>query len=241
MYKYLPFFISLIFVYFFVSSCTNAEEKNLVRPAKKVLKEPEIIEGAWDSYGDEWIKGNLQIDTLLFFDAGVGARESYGFIDKHGERIFFGQNFSKISFLDTINLDENLNIINKSFIVGHRKLIHKKSNSKDFAGDNTIDIITWAKPSDKELEFKSLEKKYLKVKAKFNEFAMGDLGHYLFTKKNGEELDFGNIDDKYYDFELDPIKNPPFLIFYYDTQYVDPFLGPYETFVIHKLIPISTL
>ena len=224
-----------------LSSCNSEEQKETIIKSKGKPKAPEIVEGHWDDFDNNWYKGSLQLDTLMFFEALVGARASFGFIDKEGQRHFFGNNFSKIPFLDTVDLEENSALIYKTFLIGHRKIQHKEANSKDFVGESIIELITWAKPIEKELEFKSLSRKFKSVKAKFSEYSMGDLAHYIFIKKDGSEIDFGNVDDSYYDFEFDDFKDQAFLIFYYKTQYEDPFNGPYDALVIHRLIPIREI
>ena len=219
-----------------IYSCTSDNSTD-----KPISDKIEITEGDLTEYKKHWEIGDKQIDTVIFINATVGARASMTFLNKKGEYLTFGENNSDINFINDKTLSGVESLRNKTFVIAFRNLVMKGADSPEFAGDKELNLITSAIQLNNDLDFKVLKSKYKFVKGRFVDYSMGDLAHYEFTVSNGESFDFGDCKDEYYDFEYDKesLKGKNFLIFYKDTEFNDPYNGPYTTSVIHHLIPID--
>lgn len=224
--------LSIVFLGIFVLSCASNEkvEENIDETHTEVT----LVEGNLDAYKKDWQIGQKQIDTLMFLDAVVGARGLMSFIDNNGKLYQFNDNISDLEFIDEQTLEGVQKLKNKTFILHHRKLIMKGSDSE-------VEVITAVGDSPKPLQFKGLKSRYRSKKGRFMGYDMGDLAHYIFKLDNGEEYDFNGMKDDFYDFDYDQekYKNKQFLIFYKDEDFVDPDNGPYTASIIYTLIPLD--
>jgi hypothetical protein len=232
-------FLSIVFLGIFVLSCTS--NKKVEERTDENQTEVILVEGNLDAYKKDWQIGQKQIDTLMFLDAAVGARAQMSFIDNNGKLYQFGDDISDVKFIDEQTLEGVQKLKNKTFILHHRKLTMKGSDSEEFSGDREVDVITAVGNSHQPLQFQGLKSKYRSKKGRFVQYEMGDLSHYIFKLENGEEYDFNGMKDDFYDFEYDQekYKNKPFLIFYKDENFVDPDNGPYTASIIYTLIPLD--
>jgi hypothetical protein len=237
--KHLFGLLCIVFLGFIIVSCTSnkKDEENFDVNQNEVV----LIEGNLSGYEKDWQIDQKQTDTLMFLDAFVGARAQMSFIDNDGEHYQFGENVSNVNFIDEQTLEGIQKLKNKTFILQHRKLTMKGSDSDEFAGDKEIEVITAVGNSPKPLHFKGLRSRYKLETGRFTRFEMGDLAHYIFELKNGEEFDFNGMNDDFFDFDYDQekYKNKQFLIFYKDENFVDPDNGAYTSSIIYKLIPMD--
>lgn len=88
--------------------------------AKEETEETKIVENIdLNDWRDDYHVGEYFKDTLMYIYGRIGARIAYDFVDKKGSDYRFG---SEIDDFDLFNLEtgeQNLNYLNKIFLVGH--------------------------------------------------------------------------------------------------------------------------
>jgi hypothetical protein len=219
-----------------VISCSSQ-----ITPDNSNTSDIEIEEGDLTQYSITSNVGEKNIDTVIFINASVGARASMTFLNRKGEYIIFGDNISKINFINDETLSGLESLLNKTFVIVFRNLVVKGADSPEFAGDKELNLITGAIQYNQGLDFKYLRSKYKFVEGRFDDYSIGDYVHFEFILKNGESFDFDNCKDEYYDFDYDSesLIGKYFLIFYEDVEINDSDNGPYTSSVIHHLIPLD--
>lgn len=219
-----------------VISCSSQITPDNSNAPVIVIEEEDLTE-----YSKTCNIGEKNIDTVIFINATVGARASITFLNRKGEYLTFGDNISKINFINDQTLSGLESLRNKTFVIVFRNLVMKGADSPEFAGDKGLDLITGAIQYNQDLDFKYLRSKYKFVEGRFDDYSIGDFAHFEFILKNGESFDFDNCKDEYYDFDYDSesLIGKYFLIFYEDVEMNDPDNGPYTSSVIHHLIPLD--